>query len=174
MEITGCGTYIGEIIKNKNCFKLLFLKNCKLNCKDFKNIFGEIEKSESIKEVDISGNNMGGDKALTYIGEAIKNNKSLTYLGMEDINLNMDNYEIIFDAIKLNLNISNYNLSYNSGLKPKLVLNFFLGLEHVKYLEYIPYSHFDKGKELTLEEKKIIEQYKTERKDIELIYKENK
>ena len=174
MEITGCGTYIGEIIKNKNCFKFLFLKNCKLNCKDFKNIFGEIESSESIKEVDISGNNMGGDKALTYIGEAIKNNKSLTYLGMEDINLNMDNYEIIFDAIKLNLNISNYTLSYNSGLKPKLVLNFFFGLKHVKYLEYIPYSQHDKGKELTLEEKKIIEQYKTDRKDIELIYKENK
>ena len=174
MEITGCGIYIGEIIKNKSNFKFLFLKNCKLNCKDFKSIFGEIENSVSIKEVDISGNNMGGDKALQYIGEAIKNNKSLSYLGMENININMDNYEIIFDAIKLNVNICNYNLSYNTGLKPKFVLNFFLGLKHIKYLEYIPYSHLDKRKELTLEEKKLIEQYKIERKDIEFIYKENK
>ena len=174
MDITGCGVYIGEIIKNKNNFKYLFLKNCKLNCKDFKNIFQEIEKSESIKEVDISDNNMGGDKALQYIAEAIKNNKSLTYLGMENLNINMDNYETIFDAIKLNINISNYSLSYNSGLKPKLVLTFFLELSHVKYLEYIPYGPLDKGKELSLEEKKLIEQYKINRKDMELIYKESK
>ena len=62
MDITGSGAYIGEIIKNKTNFKYLFLKNCKLNCKDFKYIFEEIEKSESIKEVDISDNNMGGTK----------------------------------------------------------------------------------------------------------------
>ena len=174
MDITGCGIFISEIIKNKSNFKFLFLKNCKLNCKDFKYIFGEIEKSESIEEVDISDNNMGGDKAIQYIAEAIKNNKSLTYLGMENININMENYESIFAAIKLNVKISHYNLSYNSELKPKIVLNFFLGLSHVKYLEYIPYSHHEKGKELTLEEKKIIEQYKNERKDLELVYKENK
>ena len=172
MEITGCGIYLGTIIKNKNNFKYLFLRNCKLNCKDFKYIFEEIEKSESINEVDVSENNMGGDKALQYIAGAIKNNKSLKYLGMDNININMDNYTIIFDAIKLNIDISSYSLSYNSGLKPKIVLNFFLGLSHVKYFEYIPYSPLDKGKELTLEEKKIIEQFKNERKDVEFIYKE--
>ena len=173
MDITGCGIYLKEIIKNKSNFKYLFVKNCKLNCKDFKYIFEEIEQSESIKEVDVSDNNMGGDKALQYIAGAIKNNKSLTYLGMENLNINMDNYEIIFDAIKFNIDISSYTLSYNSGLKPKIVLSFFLGLTHVKYLEYIPYGPHDKGKELTLEEKKLIEQFKNERKDLELIYKEN-
>ena len=173
MEITGCGQYIAEIIKNKSNFKYLYLKNCKLNCKDFKNIFEEIEKSESIQEVDISDNNMGGDKALQYVGEAIRNNKSLTKLIMNNLNINMDNYETIFNAIKLNVRISHYGLSYNSGLKPKLVLTFFLGLTHVKYLEYIPYGLLDKGKELTLDEKKLIEQYRAERKDMELIYKEN-
>jgi hypothetical protein len=173
MDITGCGIYLKEIIKNKSNFKYLFVKNCKLNCKDFKYIFEEIEQSESIKEVDVSDNNMGGDKALQYIAGAIKNNKSLTYLGMENLNINMDNYEIIFDAIKFNIDISSYTLSYNSGLKPKIVLSFFLGLTHVKYLEYIPYGPQDKGKELTLEEKKLIEQFKNERKDLELIYKEN-
>ena len=149
MDITGCGIYLKEIIKNKSNFKYLFVKNCKLNCKDFKYIFEEIEQSESIKEVDVSDNNMGGDKALQYIAGAIKNNKSLTYLGMENLNINMDNYEIIFDAIKFNIDISSYTLSYNSGLKPKIVLSFFLGLTHVKYLEYIPYDPQDKGKELT-------------------------
>ena len=173
MDITGCGIYLKEIIKNKSNFKYLFVKNCKLNCKDFKYIFEEIEQSESIKEVDVSDNNMGGDKALQYIAGAIKNNKSLTYLGMENLNINMDNYEIIFDAIKFNIDISSYTLSYNSGLKPKIVLSFFLRLTHVKYLEYIPYDPQDKGKELTLEEKKLIEQFKNERKDLELIYKEN-
>ena len=174
MDITGCGVYIGEIIKNKSNFKYLYLKNCKLNCKDFKNIFEEIETSESIMEVDISDNNMGGDNALKYIAKAIENNKSLTFLGMGNININMDNYEIIFDAIKLNINISKYILSYNSGLKPKLVLTFFSELSYVKYLEYIPFDPLDKGKDLTLEEKKLIEQIKIDRKDLELVYKENK
>ena len=172
MDITGSGVYLGDIIRNKSNFKFLFLKNCKLNCKDFKYIFEEVEKSETIKEIDVSDNNMGGDKALQYIANAIRNNKSLNYLGIENINLNMDNYEIIFDAIKLNIGISNYNISYNSELKPKIVLSFFLELSHVKYLEYIPYRLNDKGKELTLEEKKLIEQFKSERKDMELIYKE--
>lgn len=174
MDITGCGVYIADIIKNKSNFKYLFLKNCKLNCKDFKYIFEEIESSESITEVDISDNNMGGDNALKYIAKAIENNKSLTYLGMGNININMDNYEIIFDAIKLNINISRYILSYNSGLKPKLVLTFFSELSYVKYLEYIPFDPLDKGKELSLEEKKLIEQIKIDRKDLELVYKENK
>ena len=77
---------------------------------------------------------------------------------------------IIFEN---NICISHYCLSYNPQLKPKILLNFFLGLTHVKYLECIPFSHLDKGKELTLEEKKIIEQFKAERKDMEFIYKEN-
>ena len=173
MDITGCGPYLGDIIKNKSNFKFLYLNNCKLNCKDFKCIFEEIEKSESIKEIDVSNNNMGGDKALQYIANAIKNNKSLTYLGMKNINLNMDNYEIIFEAIKYNICISHYCLSYNPQLKPKILLNFFLGLTQVKYLEFIPFGPLDKDKELTLEEKKIIEQFKDERKDMEFIYKEN-
>lgn len=174
MEITGCGEHLDKIIKNKSNFKYLFLKNCKLNCKDFKYIFEEIEKSESIKEVDVSDNNMGGNKALEYIAKAIKNNKSLNYLGMNNIGLNMDNYELIFNAINFNIGISNYSLSYNSGLKPKVVFNFFIKLSHIKYLEYIPYGPLDNGKELTLEEKKIIEQIKNTRKDLEFIYKEKK
>ena len=93
---------------------------------------------------------------------------------MGNININMDNYEIIFDAIKLNINISKYILSYNSGLKPKLVLTFFSELSYVKYLEYIPFDPLDKGKDLTLDEKKLIEQIKIDRKDLELVYKENK
>ena len=95
MDITGAGPYIGDIIKNKSNFQFLFLNNCKLNCKDFKCIFEETEKSESIKEIDVSNNNMGGDKALQYIANSIKNNKSLNKLGISNINLNMDNYEII-------------------------------------------------------------------------------
>jgi hypothetical protein len=113
MDITGCGPYLGSIIRNKSNFKSLFLKNCKLNCKDFKSIFEEIEKSQSMKEIDVSDNNMAGDKAIQYIANAIKNNKSLFYLGINNINLNMENYEIFFDAIKLNICISHYCLSYN-------------------------------------------------------------
>ena len=174
MDITSSGEFLSELIFGKKNLEFLFLKNCKLNCKDFKSIFEAIANTDNIKEIDVSFNNMGGDKALEYLAQAIKKNKSLTYLGIDKLNINMDNYKIIFDAIENNKNISKYSFSYNSGMKPKIVLNFFLPLKHVKFLEYIPFNaKEDKGKELTLEEKKLIEQFKNERKDMEFIYKED-
>ena len=70
--------------------------------------------------------------------------------------------------------ITHYTVNYNSKIKPKIMLNFFMKQMHVKTLEYEPYDKTndeDKNKELTLEEKKLFEKFKTERPDMELIYK---
>ena len=117
---------------------------------------------------------MGGDKSLEYISDSIKENKSLICLKMEKMNINNDNYQIIFEKIEKNKNISTYSVSYNSKIKPLIMLNFFIKQMQVKILEYIPYdknNNEDKNKELTLDEKKFIEKFKTERPDMKLIYK---
>ena len=95
-------------------------------------------------------------------------------LKMDQININNDNYNIIFEAIEKNKTIKKYSINYNSNIKPKIVINFFTKQMHVKYLEYIPFdkeNEKDKNKELNLEEKKLFEKLKAERPDMTLIYK---
>ena len=59
-------------------------------------------------------NDMGGDRSLQNIADAIKENKTLTSIKMDQININNDNYKIIFDAIEKNKTITNYSICYNS------------------------------------------------------------
>ena len=174
MNLTGCGEHIGKFISNNKSIEAINLRNVLLNFNDFKNIFTPLKQSASLKEIDISLNDMGGDKSLQIISDAIKVNTSLECLKIEQININNENYNIIFDGIENNKNITKYYFSFNSDVKPKIVINFFMRLNHVKFLEYIPYdkdNEKDKNKELTLEEKKLFEKCKSERADMKLIYK---
>ena len=174
MNLTGCGEHIGKFISNNKSIEAINLRNVLLNFNDFKNIFIPLKQSASLKEIDISMNDMGGDKSLQIISDAIKVNTSLECLKIEQININNENYNIIFDGIENNKNITKYYFSFNSDVKPKIVINFFMRLNHVKFLEYIPYdkdNEKDKNKELTLEEKKLFEKCKSERTDMKLIYK---
>ena len=174
MNLTGCGEYIGNFISNNKSIENIILKNVLLNYNDFKNIFIPLKKNGTVKEIDISMNDMGGDKSLECIAGAIKENKSLECLKMDQININNDNYNIIFEAIEKNKTIKKYSINYNSNIKPKIVINFFIKQMHVKYLEYIPFdkeNEKDKNKELNLEEKKLFEKLKAERPDMTLIYK---
>ena len=174
MNLTGCGAHIGNFLNSNKSLEKLILINVQLNAADFKNIFWSVKTNNIIKEIDVSLNDMGGDKSLQYIADGVKENKSLNCLKMDKININNDNYQIIFDAIEQNKKITHYTVNYNSKIKPKIMLNFFMKQTHVKTLEYEPYDKTndeDKNKELTLEEKKLFEKFKTERPDIELIYK---
>ena len=174
MNLTGCGEFIGNFLKNNKSIQSISLANTQLNFVDFKNIFNELKNNFILKEIDVSFNDMGGDKSLQLIGEAIKCNKTLNTIKLEQMNINNDNYSLIFDAIKQNKNINKYCLSYNSNIKPKIVLNFFMEQKQVKSLEYIPLNpdnDKDKKKELTLEEKKLFEKFKTGRPDMEFVYK---
>lgn len=174
MNLTGCGEAIGNFLTNNKSLENICLRNVQLNAIDFKNIFVPLKTNKVLKEIDISMNDMGGDKSLQYIADAIKENKSLICMRMDQINITNDNYQIIFDAIEKNKNINNYSVSFNSKIKPKIMLNFFIKQKHVKHLEYEPFDKEnpeDKKKELTLEEKKLFEKFKTERPDMELIYK---
>ena len=174
MNLTGCGVHIGNFLSDNKSLKTLILIKVQLNAIDFKNIFKSVKINDIIKEIDVSYNDMGGDKSLEYISNGIKENKSLNCLKIEHININDDNYQIIFDGIENNKNISSYNVNYNNKIKPKIILNFFSKQMHVKKLEYSPYDKYsdeDKNKELTLEEKKYFDKVKIERPDMKLINK---
>ena len=174
MNLTGCGIHVGKFISNNKSIENIVLRNVLLNINDFKNIFLPLKQSTTLKEIDISMNDMGGDKSLQFISDSIKVNTSLECLKIEQLNINNDNYNIIFDGIENNKTITKYYISYNSDIKPKIVINFFMKEKQVKHLEYIPYdkeNEKDKNKELTLEEKKLFQKCKNERLDMELIYK---
>ena len=106
---------------------------------------------------------MGGNGALESIRDAIKGNETLEELRMDKININNDNYKIIFDGIENNKNISNYSLSYNL-INLKIVVDFFMRLTHVKNLKFIPSEN--NNKKLTLDDKKILDKCKNERPDL--------
>jgi Ran GTPase-activating protein (RanGAP) involved in mRNA processing and transport len=174
MNLTGCGVYIGNFISENKNIKSIILRNVMLNAVDFKNIFVPLKNNDVLQEIDISLNDMGGDKSLQYIADAIIENKTLHTVKMDQININNDNYEIIFKAIEQNKTITSYSVNFNSKIKPMIMLNFFIKQKHVKHLEYDPFDKEnpnDKKKELTLEEKKMFSKFKTERPDMKLIYK---
>ena len=174
MNLTGCGEAVGDFISKNKSIENIALRNVLLNYNDFKHIFVPLKKSKTMKEIDISMNDMGGDKSLQFIADAIKENTSLECIKMEQININNENYNIIFDAIEKNKTIQKYYLNYNSDIKPKIVINFFIKQMQVKYLEYIPFDkdeEKDKNKSLTLEERKMFEKLKEDRSDMKLVYK---
>ena len=114
-------------------------------------------------------NDQGGNKSLEELSKVIRNNKNIYTFYLDQLNINMDNYNIIFDAIESNNNINEFSFSLNPKLKVKFLLNFFIKKEEVKSLEFIPYSDNEQKKEFTLEEKKLIDKFKKERPDIKLI-----
>ena len=126
MNLTGCGVHIGNFLSSNKSIENICLRNVQLNAVDFKNIFEPLKYNGNLKEIDISMNDMGGDKSLQYIADAIKENKALKCIKMDQININNDNYQIIFDAIEKNKTINSYSVNYNSKVKPKIMLNFFI------------------------------------------------
>ena len=176
MTITGCGEYIANLIKRSHSIKVITLKDCTLNLKDFHHICRALSSdniSQTIINVDLSYNDMASDKSLEEVGKMIKNNKTLTTLNLEKMNLNMTNYNFIFEGLNQNETITNFSFCFNPNIKPRIILDYFLHRKKLNALAYIPYkaSINEKGPkvEFTLEEKKLIEKFKKKRKKVKLI-----
>ena len=176
MMVTGCGEYISNLIKSSKSIKTIILKDCSLNFKDIQNICKALSSpniSKTIINVDLSHNNMASDKSIEEIGKMIKINKTLTHLNLENMNLLNNTYNFIFNALNDNDKINHFNLSYNPGIRPKIILEYFLRRKKLSNLIYIPYNANinDKGPkiEFNLEEKKIIKKFKEKRTKVKLI-----
>ena len=176
MVVTGCGESVANLIKTSKTLKSLFLRDCLLNLKDFQFICRALATeniSKTIKNIDLSHNDLASDKSLEEIGKMIKANKSLTYLNLEKMNINMNNYNIIFNALNENELITHFSFCFNPKIKPRIVLEYFLHRKKLSSLAYIPYKANINDKEqkveFNLEEKKIIEKFKKKRKKVKLI-----
>ena len=176
MNITGCGESVANLLKITKSLKSIYLRNCLLNLKDFQFICRALSLeniSKTIKNVDFSHNEFASDKSLEEIGNMIKKNKTLTHLNMEKMNLNMKNYNYIFNGLNENGTMSHFSFCFNPQIKPKTVLEYFLHRKKLSSLAYIPYKANKNEKnekvEFNLEERKIIEKFKKKRKRVKLI-----
>lgn len=174
MTLTGCGKAVGELIKNSKSLISINLKGCDLNTLDFKNICNALsgDISKTIKSVNLSYNDMAGNKSIEEIGKMIEANKALTYLNLNKMNINMDNYQLILNGLSGNKTIRNFRFSYNPKIKPRIILEYFFYRKELNSLTYIPYKDDINDKkekvEFNLDEKKLIEKFKNERKDVKL------
>ena len=176
MIITGCGETISQLIKHTKSLKTIILRECSLNLKDFQNICRAMclnNLSKTITNVDLSFNDMASDKSIEEIGQMIRSNKNLTTLNMDKMNLNMSNYNIILNALNENDNIIDFSFCYNPHIKPKIILEYFLYRKYINSLSYVPYKSDINLKnekiEFSLDEKKIIEKFKENRKEVKLL-----
>ena len=175
MILTGCGQAISNLIKNTKSIRHIILKECLLNFKDIQIICKALSLpniSKTIINVDMSYNNMASDKSIEEIGKMIKANKTLTHLNLEKMNLTINTYNFIFNALNENDKMNHFNFSYNPDIRPRIILEYFLHRKKLNSLTYIPYNANinEKGPkvEFNLEERKIIKKFKDKRKRVKL------
>ena len=125
MKIKGSGHYIANFIRDNKCLETLYLKNCQFEKQDvehFPTVFAQ--KDCQMLHLDLSLNPNIGEEGLKEIGKLITNNKSLISIGLDGINLSMNNYMPVFQGILKNKTIKSYSLNINPGLPLKGILNF--------------------------------------------------
>ncbi len=156
-NLNGAGKYIGTLIKDNKSLKSLLIRNISLDLKDMEFLTEELcKKNCSIKDLDIGLNSGIGDEGLIEIGKIIDNNKSLTSIGLDGLNLTMNNYFPVFQAIFRNKIIEKYSLNNNEGLPLKGILNFFLKNPNVKELSISPWD-VDKNKDKVFDTEQLIQ-----------------
>ena len=160
-NLNNSGKYIATLLKDNKSLKVLLIRNVDLEFKDLEFLSEELcKKNCNIKELDIGYNSSIGDQGLIEIGKIIDNNKSLESIGLDGLNLTMNNYYPVFQSIFKNKNIEKYSLNNNEGLPLKGILNFFLKNPKVKELSISPWDvDKDKDKVFTLEQLIAIERF---------------
>ena len=160
-SLNGSGKYISTLIKDNKSLKSLLIRNVNFELKDIEFLSEELcKKNCTIKELDIGLNSDIGDEGLIEIGKIIENNKSLESIGLDGLNLTMNNYFPVFQAIFKNKSIEKYSLNNNEGLPLKGILNFFLKNPNVKELSISPWDvDKDKHKVFSIEQLIQIERF---------------
>ena len=155
MNLTGSGEFISGLLSENQSLHSLIIKNDKFNSSDMESISKELSKREStLQTLDLSENINIGSEGLKEIGKLIYNNISLKTIGLDGMNLSINNYLPIFNGIFKNKNIENYSMSKNEGLPMKGILNFFQKNPQVKKINIIPWDR-EKEKENKFTEEQI-------------------
>ena len=168
MRIKGSGHYISNFIKDNKCLRSLYLKNCMFEKPDieyFPTVFSQ--KDCQIQHLDLSLNSSVGEDGLKEIGKLITNNKSLISIGLDGMNLSMNNYMPVFQGILKNKTIRSYSLNINPGLPLKGILNFLLKNQNIKEISLIPWDYTkDKTKKFNDNQLQLFERFHKKAPDV--------
>jgi hypothetical protein len=168
MKIKGSGHYISNFIRDNKCLESLNLRNCLLEKQDidqFPIVFSQ--KDCQMKHLDLGLNINFGEDGLKEIGKLITNNKSLVSIGLDGINLTMNNYMPVFQGILKNKTLKSYSLNLNPGLPLKGILNFFLKNPYIKEISLIPWDFIkDKTKKFTDAQLQLFERFHKKAPDV--------
>ena len=168
INLNGAGRYLSNLLRDNKSLKTLLLKNDFFGEKDVENLSVELcKKTCVLKEIDLSLNAGIGNEGLKEIGKIINNNKTLIKIGLDGLNLTMNNYLPVFQAIFKNKTIESYSLNMNAGLPLKGILNFFLKNPHVKEISIIPWDTMkERDKMFNKEELLQIERFHLKSPDV--------
>ena len=141
MNLNGCGQYFSTLLSENKCLQELNLRNTNLSKSDITFLASKLtDENSHIISLDIGLNYNIGDLGLKEIGKNTNNNRSLKCIGLDGLNLSMNNYLPIFEAIFKNRNIESYSLNMNWKLPLKGILNFFLKNLNVKEISITPWD----------------------------------
>ena len=141
MNLEGSGQFLSTLLNENKCLQELNLRNTNLTKADITFLASKLVSEEcSIISLDIGLNINLGDEGLKEIGKIISNNRSLKSIGLDGLNLSMNNYLPIFEAICKNRNIETYSLNMNLGLPLKGILNFFMKNPQAKEISITPWD----------------------------------
>ena len=171
INLNACGKLIVELLRVNKNLKKLCIRNGNFDVKDLKEIINEISKRECLLTyLDISSNKTPGDECLKDISRLISHNISLKHLGLDDLNLNLDNYLPIFQAIFKNRGIESYSLNLNKGLPFKGTLNFFLKNPQVKMFSFIPWDREKEPKKnFTREQINLLQRFHSRAPEVKIV-----
>ena len=156
INLEGCGQFISTLLFENKCLKELNLRNIGLSKNDMALIASKLIGDEvKLNYLDLGLNQKIGDEGLKEIGKIISNNKSLKFIGLDGLNLTMNNYLPIFESIIKNRTIESYSLNMNSGLPFKGILNFFLKNQHFKEISITPWDIEEENEENKFSEDQI-------------------
>ena len=168
MRIKGSGHYISNFIRDNKCLRSLYLKNCMFEKPDIEHFpMAFSQKDCQIQHLDLSLNSSVGEDGLKEIGKLITNNKSLISIGLDGMNLSMNNYMPVFQGILKNKTIRSYSLNINPGLPLKGILNFFLKNQNIKEISLIPWDYTkDKTKKFNENQLQLFERFHKKAPDV--------
>ena len=141
MNLNGGGQFISKLLSENKCLQDINLRNTNLSKNDISSLVSKLTNEEShLISIDIGLNSNIGDEGLREIGKLIINNRTLKSIGLDGLNLSMNNYLPIFESIFKNRNIESYSLNMNWKLPLKGILNFFLKNPNVKEISITPWD----------------------------------
>ena len=156
IHLEGCGQFISTLLSENKCLRELNLRNIGLSKNDMALIASKLLGEEvKLNYLDLGLNQNIGDEGLKEIGKIISNNKSLKFIGLDGLNITMNNYLPIFESIIKNRTIESYSLNMNSGLPFKGILNFFFKNQHFKEISITPWDIEEENEENKFTEDQI-------------------